>query len=166
MDSLCTHAHTHTHTPHTFSFPLPLLVRSIARSVGGGRSPPTRLGGAGGAKPPRPRCTFSRLTASPASRCATSCAVRRCAARAFLLGWCVGVASTIYGKQIGGPASFWMRGTPLSRGSFCALRPLPSLAVGWWRWAIRTWDAGQPRVRDAGPPKRPRPDVAIPPASR
>ena len=162
MNSTTTTTHTHT----LFPSPSHCSFARLHALQGGGRSSPTRLGGSGGALPPRSWCTFSRLTASPASRCATSRAVRRCAARAFVLGWCVGVASMIHGKQIGGSASFWMRGTPLSRGSFCALRPLPSLAVGWWRWAIRTWDAGHPRVRVAGPPKRPSPDVAIPPTSR
>ena len=157
-----------THTHNTFSFRWPLLVCSTTRSTGGGgrggAAPPPDWGGPG-QSPPVPVYVFPSDCVTCIALCHLLRSTTLCCTRVSPQ-WCVGVASTIHGKQIGGSASFWMRGTPLLRGSFCALRPLPSLAVGWWRWAIRTWDAGQPRVRDAGPPKRPRPDVAIPCASR
>ena len=145
-------SHTHTHTT---------LLLATARSLDWA----FYRGGRGGFAPRVPMYASPSDNVSCVALHHLPCSTTWCCLRAFPR-WCIRVALPIHGKQIGGSASFWVRGTPLSRGSSYALRPLPSLVVGWWKWAIRTWDARQPRVRDAGPPKRPRPDVAIPRASR
>ena len=152
-----------THT-HIFSFPRPYCWRA---QRGGGARPPHQTGGVRGGKAPLvpvyaspSDCIMLRRAApSPASynvvlRAPFPGVVRRC-----------GVASPWQAvRRFCLPLG--ARHTPFE-GPFPRIASA-AVAGGWGveRRAIRTWDAGQTRVRDVGHPERPSPDVAIPRASR
>ena len=146
---------THTHTHKTHFLPSPLLDCALCRREVGG----------GAVTPPVLVYAFPSDCITCVPLCHPPCNKMLCYVCA-LQWWHIGVASLLLGKLDGRLRLFLGAWYPPFGGSSRALCPLPSLAVGRWRWAVRTWGTGQPRVRAAGPPKRPRPDAVIAHASR